>query len=257
MLTLIAESKTMSVAEERISPELFSCHTPAGEKEADEIMEALAKMPVVELARCTGMTASLAAKMQKMIYEFANKSLGYPAIKAYTGVVFKALDYAGLDTDAKNRCNEGVRLISSLYGFLEPEDIIKPYRLDFNSKAAPGGEAMWAFWRSKVTIQLVRTLQNRGEHELLNLLPADAAKCIDWKLVKRFTKVWKADFQEVLDGGGSKTPSASKLKTMRGLLLRQILAESISDIATLMHCASDSYVCEGTPVYPDHLQFLC
>lgn len=257
MLTLIAESKTMLTEQVALSPSEYETHGPLCEEQADEIMKFLASLSLPELIEETGLSASLGAKMKTMIYEFSNKSSGLKAIEAFTGVVFKSLDFATLSPEAKQRCDDSVRLISSLYGWLRPSDIIKPYRLDFTSKGTPDGTSLFNFWKKYVTIRLVKYLQETKETTVLNLLPSDAAKCIDWKLTKNFCKVWKVDFVEIKEGGIIKTPNASKLKTMRGQLLRQILSEGISDIDTLKHTSSPSYICEGTPVYPDHLRFLC
>ena len=260
MIILIAESKTMATTEHDVSPQQLTLNTPLFETIASEIMESLKDISVAELADMLKLSGSLASKMQKMIYEFGFKHTGYSAIEAYTGVVFKALDYPSLPQSARSRCENEVVIISSLYGFLQPDDIIKPYRLDFNSKLEDGpsaGKALNTFWRMDTTKALVKKLQGNQQTEILNLLPADAAKCIDWKLVKRFAKVWKADFQELREGGVMKTPNAERLKNLRGTLLRQILTEDIRNIESLKLTSSSKYVCEGTPVYPGHLRFLC
>lgn len=257
LLVLIAESKTMLDKESVVSPELWTEHMAAGEIKADEIMKHLGQLSNAELVAELGLSPTLAAKMSRMIYEFPNKSLGLPAIEAYTGVVFKALQYDSLSSEAKTVCDSDVRIVSSLYGLLRPTDIIKPYRLDFTSKAAPGDKPLNTFWKKDVTIQLVRTIKETGYTDLLCLLPGDAMKCIDWKVVKSFCKVWKVDFVEVCDGGKTKTPTANKLKTMRGTLLRQIVSQQIAHIDSLRNIATDTYFCTGTPVYSDHFQFIC
>ena len=257
MFILIAESKTMLADQRGITAESMALHTPQGEKQADCIMHRLADLPQSELIAETGFSSTLAAKLREMLYEFPNKALGLSAIEAFTGVVFKALSYTSLSPAAQQLCDTNVRIISSLYGLLRPDDIIKPYRLDFTTQVAPGGIALNSFWKKDVTIQLVKTIQEGGYSELLNLLPADAAKCVDWKVVKRFCKVWKVDFVEFAEGDKLKTPAANKLKTMRGKLLRQILCENISSVNQLKTIKSDDFICQGTPVYPDHLQFIC
>ena len=261
MLILIAESKTMKTEERPVTPQSWSMHAPADEKRAERIMDTLADLTVPELASRLKLSGSLAVKMHKMVYEFKNKALGIEAIDAYTGVVFKALRFDELSAAAKRECIEDVRIISSLYGFLRPDDIIKPYRLDFTAKGEWGGsgveKTLAAFWKQYATIQLVNKLNDGNYTEILDLLPGDAGKCIDWKITKRFAKVWKVDFVELQEGGVRKTPNAGKLKTMRGELLRQILEEGVKTVAEVKQLASDHYVCEGTPVYPDHLSFLC
>lgn len=260
MLILIAESKTMLTKEAPVSPEQLEPCKPRFDETADEIMNSLRDLSVGELASQLKLSGSLAAKMQKMIYDFPLKSTGYRAIEAFTGVVFRALDFVSLPPEAQKRCETQVRIISSLYGWLRPDDFIKPYRLDFTTKLEEGpsaGKALNAFWRMDSTKELVNYLTERHETEIINLLPADAAKCIDWKLVKRFAKVWKVDFQELREGDVMKTPQAERLKALRGELLRQILVEGLSQASELLHISSEKYFCEGTPVYPDHFRFLC
>lgn len=260
MIILIAESKTMLTAEKDIRPEVVEATTPVYENTAREIMDSMRNLTVGELSSQLKLSGSLAAKMQKMIYEFPYKLTGNRAIEAFTGVVFKALDFATLPDEAQKRGDAQVRIISSLYGWLRPQDIIKPYRLDFTSKLDEGpsvGKALNAFWRMDVTKALVRKLNEGNDREIINLLPADASKCIDWKLAKRFAKVWKVDFQEIKEGDVMKTPTAERLKALRGGLLRQVLSEGIDQVSDLMHISSDKYFCEGTPQYPDHIRFLC
>lgn len=260
MVILIAESKTMLTSENAVSKAVLEAATPCYENTAREIMEGLRQLSVGEISTQLKLSGSLAAKMQKMIYEFPIKSTGNRAMEAFTGVVFKALDFHSLPQEAKDRCGKRVRIISSLYGWLRPQDIVKPYRLDFTSKLEEGptaGKALNNFWKTGVTKALVNMLKANNEREIINLLPADASKCVDWKLVKRFADVWKIDFQEMREGGATKTPSAERLKALRGSLLRQMLIEDIHNPSDLTHTYSDKYVCEGTPVYPDHLRFLC
>lgn len=256
MLILIAESKTMR-DEREVSSEEYSLHRPQLETQADRIMNLFSGMQVEEIAGMTGLSQSLANRLYQYAYEFPNKQMGNSAIEAFSGVVFKALEYSSLSSQAQKLCEGEVRIVSSLYGWLRPDDIIKNYRLDYKSRL-PRNEseevAGTVFWRKDVTIRLVNELKETGNSEILNLMPGDASAYIDWKLVKNFAKVWKCDFNDAVTG---KTPAAGKLKEMRGLLLRQILSETVERCEEIKQLTSDDYFCEGTTKYPDHLQFLC
>lgn len=255
MLTLIAESKTMDDRDVSVSPEKYELNKPLGEEQADEIMAHVATLSASDIAEVVKISLPMASKVARMAYEFPNKSMGLKAIDAYTGVVFRAFDYPSLSEKEKELTAENVRIISSLYGWLRPDDIIKPYRFDFNTPIAPEDKALYAFWRKDVTIELVRYLQERSETSILNLLPGDAAKCIDWKLVKRFAKVWKVDFKEPKDGSGWRTPNAGKLKSLRGELLRDIITGNISNPSDLLTHTTKTMIPLGTPDYPDHIAF--
>ncbi|MDE7412902.1 MAG: YaaA family protein [Muribaculaceae bacterium] len=239
MLILIAESKTMEKVESAVTPSEYALHTPAGEKEAGEIMEYIKEIPLGDLSSLLKISQGMAMRLHEMAYEFPNKSMGYKAIEAFTGVVFRNLGYRSLSEEDKEWTGDHVRIISSLYGWLKPGDIIKPYRLDYSSAVSPQDTPLYAYWRQKVTIELVRDLQGSGETMILDLLPSDAAKCIDWKLVKRFAKVWKVDFKE-MNGESVRSPHAGKLKALRGELLRNIILHRFSTAAQISTFNSDT-----------------
>lgn len=255
MITLIAESKTMADREMPVSHETYETNRPVGETQADEIMARVATLSALDIAELIKISLPFAGKVSRMAYEFPNKSVGIKAMEAYTGVVFKAFDYLSLSQIEKERTENNVRIISSLYGWLRPDDFIKPYRFDFATPIAPDDISLAAYWRKDVTIQLVRYLQECGEASILNLLPSDAAKCIDWKLVKRFAKVWKIDFKTPKDGSGWCTPHAGKLKALRGELLRNIITSDISNPSELLTLTTQTMIPLGTPDYPDHIAF--
>lgn len=254
MVILIAESKTMLDRELPVSHQCYEANTPAGEDTADNVMARVADMDLSDISAAIKISLAMAAKVVRMAYEFPNKQTGLRAIEAFTGVVFSNFGYDSLPQEGKERAEANIRIISSLYGWLKPSDIIKPYRFDFTTPLAPGDTTFAAYWKKDVTIQLVRHLQATGENTILNLLPADAAKCIDWKLTKRFAKVWKIDFKEQ-DGNSVHTPHAGKLKALRGQLLREIITQSITSPTPLLTMESDTFLSLGTPDYPDHIAF--
>lgn len=76
-----------------------------------------------------------------------------PAIHRYTGVLFDALDIAGLDAEASQSASDSLWLFSALFGPLRAMDPIPRYRLSFDSKLPganlksrwqPHAEQIWA-----------------------------------------------------------------------------------------------------------------
>lgn len=254
MIILIAESKTMSIPHD-IPSELYTAHMPLYEEKADMIMTSLRKITQPQLAQAIGISANMARYSAECIYNFADKLSGIQALEAFTGVVFKALDPASLPADARKRACRSLRIISSLYGWLRPDDVIKPYRFDFNTKLAPNGESFMKYWKKDVTIALVKMIKESADREVLNLLPADASKCIDWKLVKNFAKVYVAEFKRQ-DGDALRTPHAGRLKELRGTLLRDILMNDVASAEELCGLSGDEYIAQGEMKYPGHFVYL-
>ncbi len=106
-----------------------------------------------------------------------------------------------------------------------------------------------------MTEALCDCMTKAGCHEILNLMPADAAKCIDWKLLPKGTDVWKIDFV-VFKEGKEKTPDAGKLKRLRGTILRQILTEGITDIYGITQIDSDMYVYDKIDCKNHSIRFI-
>lgn len=255
MLVLIAESKTMAPCVGRWTFQCLEDRRPVFESLAGDIMCRLESMTVDELAEKVKISVPMARKLRDMIYDFPYKESGGVAIEAFTGVVFKAFEYSSLSGEEKNRTNRSVGIISSLYGWLRPDDIIKAYRFDFTNQLAPDGKSFAAFWREKVTDCVISWIEQEKDADVLNLLPGDAARCIDWNRIEQKARVWKVEFQEVQTGGSMKTPNSNRLKTLRGRLLRHIITDDITNPQQLLTAETDSYVA-GKSSIPRQLLFI-
>lgn len=233
----------------------YERHKPIFAEETDDIMRSLEGLTADRLSETVKISMPMARKLYNMIYDFPDKNHGCKAIEAFTGVVFKAFNYASLNNDDKNRASGRVRILSSLYGWLHPEDMIKAYRFDFTTPLAPGGKTFALFWKEAVTKRLMEELTKTGCKDIINLLPNDAAKSIDWKRIRSLANVWKVDFKEIAEGGIMRTPNAGKLKTLRGKLLRQIITENITSPTLLLHLAGSDYVADDTQSSSDTITF--
>lgn len=256
-MILIAESKTMASAETEVSREEFAECRPLFDGIANAIMDSLRDRTPEQLAAEAGITLRLAASLRRMIYEFPNKTTGLRAIEAFTGVVFRQLGVAGYDAEQRAFLQDNVRIVSSLYGWLRPDDIVKPYRFDFKSHVAPLGETLMKYWKKDVTLALAQELRAKGDTVIIDLLPSDAAKCVDWKLIKRFAGVYKVDFK-MYDGIGTmKTPNAGRLKELRGRLLDLIVRNGLSTPADIATLESPDFMPDlAGPRYPSYLSFV-
>lgn len=255
MIFLIAESKTMTPCDGAVSPALYRNNTPEYASQADSIMLSLRDLSAGELAARIKISAALASRLRDMIYEFPAKGMGARAIEAFTGVVFKAFDYSTLGEEAGRRADASVRIISSLYGWLRPRDIIKAYRFDFTTRLAPDGGTFAAYWRDAVTDALLAETANSGCPIAVDLMPGDAAKCLDRRRLTGRVRIVRIDFKEMRPGGTLRTPDAGRLKKLRGTLLRQIIeqgAETPDDIRAL---SSPCYMAEPCDTDPDTIVF--
>ncbi len=230
MLILIAESKSMHPGRMLSESQII---LPQFESQAEAIVTHLRRMSAAELADTLKLGPKNAQRLYQEIYDFGNKATGIAAIEAFTGVVFRALGFDTLPADATALAGNCLGIVSSLYGLLRPHDIIKSYRLDFGMKAAPGNASLTSYWKPLLTEALIDRLQSAAQTEVLNLLPADAAKCFDWKAIAPHAQVYSVNFREYKDGGALRNPHSDRLKRLRGSLLRSILTQGITTVEAL------------------------
>ena len=245
----------MGNVQQHVAHDVYASHRPIFADEADRIMESLRPLSVPQLAATLGIGPKSAASLHKMVYEFPDKSRGMKAALAFNGVVFKALDMPALPPEGIALAGSRLRIISSLYGWLAPGDIIKPYRMEFKAPVAPDATPLNRFWKRQVTVALVNMIKETGDNEILDLLPADASRCIDWKLVRAFASVYVANFKQQV-GMTLKTPNSTRLKELRGQLLRHILTCGIMSATNLRSIESEHFIYDSDSPYPGHLLFI-
>ena len=73
-----------------------------------------------------------------------------PAADLYTGVLYDALDLAGLDAAATRRARRWLLVVSALYGALRPGDKVAPYRLSMGVNLAGLGP-LASVWREPLS----------------------------------------------------------------------------------------------------------
>lgn len=230
----------MEPCREMVEPGVLALHRPYLDSLVTTLMKGWSQWKVDDIAQALGISGALAASFLRMAYDFPDKTTGCKALEAFTGVVFKALDYSSLTADERHRADSRIDIISSAYGWLRGGDIIKPYRLDYASRMAPGDLSMAAYWKPVITSLLLDSMQKDGEEMMLDLLPAEAAKCLDWRIIRRQVNVIKVTFRSLKAGGSVKTPHATLLKTLRGKLLREIIHRDIRSVTALAALETDT-----------------
>ena len=242
MLILLAESKTMSANQLPVNEEEFRNNIPLLEPMADSIMDYFAGLTPADISAQLGISMQLAIKAHGMAYDFPHKLTGYRALFGFTGEAYRSLDAKSLSQNAVNNAEKDLRIISSVYGILRPQDIIKPYRCEFNKPLAADHKTAIQLFKPKVTTALVNYIKENKIQDVVNLLPGEAEKLIDLKIIRAFSKVHKICFQTVTDSGGLKTPITGRLKELRGLMCRMILEQGIDSFDQLKRLDSDQFI---------------
>lgn len=179
MLLLIASAKKLDSTPGHPAP----FHTqPAHLAQARTLMGLLRDLDLHQLARLMDMSDDLAAltagRCQSWRPPFTPDN-ARPALLAYAGDVYAALDAASLGPEDLAFAQEHLRILSGLYGLLRPMDLIQPYRLEMGARLAnPEGPDLYTFWRAVLTRAVAKALPKAGG-TLVNLASGEYFSVLD------------------------------------------------------------------------------
>jgi cytoplasmic iron level regulating protein YaaA (DUF328/UPF0246 family) len=151
-----------------------------------------------------------------------------PAVFAFDGEVYNGLDAYSIPIEKLELLQDRLRILSGLYGYLKPLDLMLPYRLEMGTKL-PIGESknLYEFWKKTITNSLNKELQK--DELFVNLASNEYFSAVDVKALK--VPVITPDFKDYKDG---KLKIISFFaKKARGLMVRYIIdtnAQTIDDL---------------------------
>ncbi|HEU5150933.1 MAG TPA: peroxide stress protein YaaA [Iamia sp.] len=141
------------------------------------------------------------------------------ALDRYTGVLYKELDAASLDTAARRRLSSTTLIASGLWGLVGPNDPIPDYRLKMGA-SLPGLGKLSTFWRPHLTAALGERLAGRV---VWDLLPNEHAAAWDPAPVPLHRRI-TVRFVTAQD-----TTVSHWNKLLKGSLVRHLAATGLTD----------------------------
>lgn len=218
-------------------------------KEATTIQKTLKKIKPKQLMELMAISDKLAElnwqRNQDWETPFTTKN-ARPAVYAFDGDVYQGLDVYTLPEDKLDGLQDKLRILSGLYGLLQPLDLMQPYRLEMGTLLPIGkNKNLYEFWKKTITKQLNTELQ---KNELfINLASTEYFSAVDVKTLK--VPVITPEFKDYKDG---KLKMISFFaKKARGLMVRYIIdtnAETIDDLKAFNYegYAFDANLSSGT-----------
>lgn len=149
-------------------------------KEAKVLMKNLKEWSAKELSTRMKLSEVKAKETFQIIQSWGakkNQVNTSPALFAYIGEAFKALDADTCSQDELAYLQQHLFILSGIYGILKPLDQIEMYRLEMAQRGvAPEGVSLYEFWRIKVENYMSKALAK--EELLLNLASSEYSDLI-------------------------------------------------------------------------------
>ena len=151
-----------------------------------------------------------------------------PAVFAFNGEVYSGLDAYSLPIEKFADLQDRLLILSGLYGFLKPLDLMQPYRLEMGTQMPVGiNKNLYVFWKIKLTKAINALLQK--DELFVNLASNEYFSAVDAKALK--VPVITPEFKDYKDG---KLKMISFFaKKARGLMVRYIIdtnAQTLEDL---------------------------
>ncbi len=156
------------------------------------------------------------------------------ALWAFTGDVYQGFDASSLKGRGIDRAERRIRILSGLYGFLRPLDLMLPYRLEMGTKlGTPRGRDLYQFWGSAIT----EGLAEEDPAWICNLASKEYYRSVREKELP--CPVVHPVFQD--ESGGRFKVLGMFAKHARGLMARWLVDNDVRDPGELPDFAGGGY----------------
>ncbi|MGB3592259.1 MAG: peroxide stress protein YaaA [Nonlabens sp.] len=213
---------------------------PLFQKESVKLIEVLRDRSPEDLGSLMSISSKLADLNHERFQQYSttfDASNSRPAIYAFAGDVYTGLDAYTLDVNLLDKAQDSVRILSGLYGFLRPLDLLQPYRLEMGTKLETSkAQNLYGFWGDQLTRAINEEINNELEL-VINLASQEYFKVIDSQQLSGtlVSPVFK-DFKN-----GKLKIIAFFAKKARGMMTRFLLENEIIELEDLLNFNSDNY----------------
>jgi hypothetical protein len=170
MLVLLSPSKTLDYETE---PQTDTFTQPALLDESETLIDILREFDIEGLRDLMDISEDLATLNIERYDAFETPFTtdnAKQAILAFDGDVYRDFEFDDYDEDDFSFLQDHVGILSGLYGYLRPLDLMQPYRLEMGTKLDnPRGDTLYEFWGDRITDQVNAALDNQGDDIVLNL----------------------------------------------------------------------------------------
>ncbi|NOY26231.1 MAG: peroxide stress protein YaaA [Oligoflexia bacterium] len=238
MLALLSPAKRLDFD----TPPAVSAHSrPQMLDQTARLIETARKLSQDKLRELMGISPAL-AKLNAVRFQRLSTELDLDNAKQ-AALAFKGDTYVGLDADSLGDddlawAQDHIGILSGLYGYLRPLDLIQPYRLEMGTRLKTrSGPSLYAFWGDRITAQVQDVLDAQGDTTVVNLASAEYFKAVNQK--KLAARVLTPVFMDTKDGRSRVLSLFAK--QARGMMARTIIDNRLDDVDALKDFGSGGY----------------
>ena len=230
--------------------------TPALMKDAGQLMRTARNLTQKKLRDLMDISADLAklnADRHKQLTTEITPENGRQAVLSFNGQVYAGLDAGTLDEDGLQFAQAHLGILSGLYGYLRPLDLIQPYRLEMGTKLKTRrGQTLYDFWGDRIQGRVVEQLTRLETDTVVNLASNEYFGAVDPAALG--ARIISPAFLDSKDGGPHKNISFFA-KQARGAMSQYLIRERITTISGIAGFTGMGYRFDEADSTPDRPVF--
>ena len=239
MLVLVSPAKTLDY-ESELKIQDFSVASHLSDSKL--LIEELQKKSPDDLSSLMGLSEKLSQLNFERNMNWVRPSkpsvTARQAIFAFKGDVYQGLDAISLSKAEINYTQKNLCILSGLYGFLKPLDLMYPYRLEMGTKMKnKRGENLYEFWGSKITKSINSLAKENKSKAIVNLASVEYFSVLkrdqlDLPIISPIFKDYKNGQYKIISFFAKKA---------RGTMTRFIMQNKVKKIEDLNDFNLDGY----------------
>jgi len=238
MITVISPAKTLDL-EAKVESDVKS--DPIFTAEPERLikkLKTLSRKKISNLMSLSEKLSDLNYQRYQMWTPEPSEEMVKQAVLMFKGDVYLGLEAETFTTEEYTRSQESLRILSGLYGYLKPMDLIQAYRLEMGTKLPVARKKnLYEFWGDKIAKEINRELEAHNQKYVVNLASNEYFKAANEKKIKYpiITPVFKD-----AKNGNYKVISFFA-KRARGVMARWIIQNKIENPEKLKLFDQDGY----------------
>ncbi len=238
MLIVLSPAKSLDFT---TPPTVVEHSQPAFLAQARQLVAALRKLPPDRIAALMGISDKLAALNFARFAEwrppFTPENAKQAAL-AFDGDVYDGLAAPRLAAADLHFAQGRLRILSGLYGWLRPLDLIQPYRLEMGTRFMNArGRDLYEFWGDRLVRAANAELAEQDAPVLVNLASEEYFKALTGSRLK--ARVVRPVFEDW--NGGRYRIISFHAKRARGLMARYALVNRLQEPEALKDFGDAGY----------------
>lgn len=185
MIAIISPAKTQDFTDQKFIDEYSE---PAFLKDSEKLIKELRKKSAPKISKLMDVSSNIAELNYERYRNFKTPFTpdnSKQALLAFKGDVYTDIDVENFSKKEFDFAQDHLRILSGLYGILNPLDLIQPYRLEMKIKLKNSrGKNLYEFWGNRITDKINVDLEKTKNPYLINLASNEYFKAVDTRKIK-------------------------------------------------------------------------